>query len=47
MFGVKSNLKYYKSIYENLNKLEIYKEEYYQIVDSIPFYENWVNEYLS
>ena len=39
--------KIYKSIYETLNELiEIFKEEYYKIVDLTSFYENWVNEYL-
>ena len=42
---IKSKL--YKSIYENLNELiEIFKEKYYQIVDSKSFYEKWVDEYL-
>ena len=37
----------YKSIYKNLNELiEIFKEKYYQIVDSKSFYEKWVDEYL-
>lgn len=40
--------KIYKSIYNNLNELiEIFKEEYYKIVDLTSFYENWVKEYLS
>ena len=40
--------KIYKSIYENLNELiEIFKEEYYKIVDLTSFYENWANKYLS
>ena len=31
----------------NLNELiEIFKEKYYQIVDSKSFYEKWVDEYL-
>ena len=39
--------KIYKSIYNNLNELiEIFKEEYYKIVDLTSFYENWVKEYL-
>ena len=39
--------KIYESIYNNLNELiEIFKEEYYKIVDLISFYENWVKEYL-
>lgn len=42
---IKSKL--YKSIYENLNELiEIFKEKYYEIVDSKSFYEKWVDEYL-
>ena len=37
----------YKSIYENLNELiEIFKREYYKIVDLTSFYKNWVKEYL-
>ena len=37
----------YKSIYGNLNELiDIFKAEFYKIVDSTSFYENWVNEYL-
>ena len=42
---IKSKL--YKSIYENLNELiEIFKEKYYQIVDSKSFYKKWMDEYL-
>lgn len=37
----------YKSIYKNLNELiEIFKREYYKIVDLTSFYKNWVKEYL-
>ena len=37
----------YKSIYKNLNELiEIFKEKYYQIVDSKSFYKKWMDEYL-
>lgn len=37
----------YKSIYKNLNELiEIFKEKYYQIVDSKSFYKKWMEEYL-
>ena len=39
--------KIYKSIYKNLNELiEIFKEKYYQIVDSKSFYKKWMDEYL-
>ena len=37
----------YKSIYDNLNELiEIFKGEFYKIVDLTSFYTKWVNEYL-
>ncbi|MBE6499884.1 MAG: transposase [Methanobrevibacter thaueri] len=37
----------YKSIYGNLNELiEIFKGEFYKIIDLTSFYANWVNEYL-
>ena len=43
----KIKYKIYKSIYNNLNELiEIFKEEYYKVVDLTSFYENWVKEYL-
>ncbi len=39
--------KVYKSIYDNINELiEIFKGEFYKIVDLTSFYTNWVNEYL-
>ena len=42
---IKSRL--YKSLYADLNELiSIFKEEFYKIVDSKSFYENWVDEYL-
>ena len=39
--------KIYKSTYNDLGELiEIFKEEFYKVVDLTSFYENWVNEYL-
>lgn len=39
--------KIYKSLYSNLNELILlFSEEYYEIIDSTSFYENWVHKYL-
>ena len=40
------NLIFLQPYCPDLNPIEVFKEKYYQIVDSKSFYEKWVDEYL-
>lgn len=43
----KIKLELYKSKYSNLNEIiYLFKEKFYENVDSLSFYENWVNEFI-